>query len=227
MGMILPNMGTKKSPRRESGAALTGNRPRPLSSGLANALFTATQQRVIGLLFGHPERSFYVSEMLARTGSGTGALRRELDRLQEAGLVTAQTVGNQRHYQANANSPVFQELVQLVRKTVGAVEPIRDALDSVRDKLAVALLYGSAVKGTDQSSSDFDLLVVSDDLTLEALYAALAPAEASLGRRIQPTLYTQAEYRRRRQSDQSFVSRVLADETLVLIGDPDVPGAAR
>ena len=195
--------------------------------GLADALFTTTQQRVLGLLFGHPERSFYVSEILARTRGGTGAMQRELGRLSAAGPITVRRIGNQRHYQANPESPVYHELVQIVRKTVGAADGVFAALQSIAGQVQLALLYGSAAKGADTAASDLDLLVVSDALTLEALYRALAQAESSLGRKIQPTLYTTAEYRRRRQTDDSFVNRVLAGDTLMLIGDPDAVGSAR
>jgi len=195
--------------------------------GLADALFTTTQQRLLGLLFGHPERSFYVSEILARTRGGTGAMQRELSRLSAAGLITVRRIGNQRHYQANPESPLYHELVQIVRKTVGAADDVFVALQSIAGQVQLALLYGSAAKGADTAASDLDLLVVSDALTLEALYRALAQAESSLGRKIQPTLYTTAEYRRRRQTDDSFVNRVLAGDTLVLIGDPDAVGSAR
>jgi predicted nucleotidyltransferase len=215
-------MGNKRAQSRLPAGDLTR-----LASGVAGALFTTTQQRVIGLLFGHPERSFYVSEMLAKTQSGAGALHRELNRLSSAGLVTVRAIGNQRHYQANPDSPVFGELVQIVRKTVGAVEPIRVALEDVADQIILALLYGSAAQARDTATSDFDLLVVSDTLTLERLYRALAPAEDMLGRRVQPSLYTTAEFNKRRHSDQSFVSHVLAGDTLVLIGDKHALGPAR
>ena len=86
---------------------------------LADALFTATQQRVLALLFGEPDRSFYTSELIARIGAGSGAVQRELKRLAGSGLVTVKRIGNQKHYQANPDSPVFEELCCLVRKTVG------------------------------------------------------------------------------------------------------------
>ena len=85
----------------------------------ADALFTATQQRVLALLFGEPGRSFYTSELIDRIGAGSGAVQRELKRLAESGLVTVKRIGNQKHYQANPDSPVFEELCGLVRKTVG------------------------------------------------------------------------------------------------------------
>jgi len=83
-------------------------------------LFTTTQQRVLALLFGQPERSFYASELIARTRSGSGAVQRELKRLVSYGLVTVRPIGNQKHYQANPNSPVFNELRGLVKKALCA-----------------------------------------------------------------------------------------------------------
>ena len=119
MGTTLPAMGkpttTKRSRPTRRKAAADSTAP----TSLADALFTATQQRVLALLFGEPERSFYTSELIDRIGAGSGAVQRELKRLAESGLVTVKRIGNQKHYQANPDSPVFNELCGLVRKTVG------------------------------------------------------------------------------------------------------------
>ena len=82
--------------------------PRPASRGLADALFTKVQQRVLGVLFGNPRRSFYANEVIGLACSGTGAVQRELQRLEASGLVTVVRVGKQKHYQANAASAVFE-----------------------------------------------------------------------------------------------------------------------
>ncbi len=155
---------------------------------LANALFTTTQQRVLGLLFGQPQRSFFATELIALTGSGSGAVQRELHRLAASGLVTVTRVGNQKHFQANPSSPVFKELRSLVIKTIGLADPIRHALAPLAEKIDLALLYGSVPKGTDTAGSDIDLLVVADELSLEELFAVLADVETSLDRKINPTL---------------------------------------
>src|ERR1700730_4904948 len=110
------------------------------ASGLAAALFTSTQQRVLGLLFGQPERTFYASEMIKLAKTGSGAVQRELSRLEAAGLVTARRIGSQRHYQANPHSPLFKELRSIIRKTVGLVEPLRQALAPVASKIASAFV---------------------------------------------------------------------------------------
>ena len=224
MGIRMPEMGnittTRGSrPARRKAAASLPTAP----TSLADALFTTTQQRVLALLFGQPARSFYASEMIERTGSGSGAVQRELKRLASSGLVTVKRIGNQKHYQANPNSPVFAELHGLVNKTVALVEPIREAMTPLADRVKLALLYGSVVKGTDTATSDIDILIVADRVTLEDVYSTLAPMEAELDRKISPTLYTPREFADRKASNNPFLTRVLTGEHLVLMGNVHEP----
>jgi predicted nucleotidyltransferase len=217
----MPNMGslaTKGSRPDRRKAAASGQ---TVSYSLADALFTTTQQRVLALLFGQPGRSFFATELIELTGSGSGAVQRELKRLTSSGLITVTPIGKQKHYQANPDSPVFAELRGLVLKTVALVEPIRQALEQIADRITLALLYGSVVKGTDTAASDIDLLIVAEGVTLEDIYAVLAPVEADLGRRISPTLYTPQEFAERKASNSAFLTRVLSGEHLVLIGGED------
>ncbi|MGP1680604.1 MAG: nucleotidyltransferase domain-containing protein [Burkholderiales bacterium] len=197
-------------------------------TGLADALFSGTQQRVLGLLFGQPGRSFFATELIGLVGAGSGAVQRELQRLAESGLVVVTRVGNQKHYQANSDAPVFEELRGLVAKTVGLVDPLRAALLTLGERIQLALVYGSVAKSTETAMSDIDVLIVADNLTLEDVYTALAPAEQQLARRVNPTLYTREEFARRRNAGNPFLAKVLAGETLPLIGkETDVPVAAR
>lgn len=193
---------------------------------LADALFTRTQQRVLRLLFGQVDRSFFASELIALTRSGSGAVQRELKRLAASGLVTVRDVGRQKHYQANPAAPIFEELRGLVRKTVAVAEPLGEALEPLAEKIELALVYGSVARGEDAATSDIDLLVVADDLTLEALYAALAGVESELARQVNPTLYTKAEFARRRAAGNAFLQRMMGGERLVLIGEPGGPSSA-
>lgn len=224
----MPEMGNVATARSSRPARRKAAADRAEASvSLADALFTTTQQRVLALLFGQPARSFFASELIELTGSGSGAVQRELQRLAASGLVTVKRIGKQKHYQANPDCPVFEELCALVLKTVAVVEPIRQALAPLAESIELALIYGSVPKGTDTASSDIDLLVVADDLTLEALYSALAPVEARLDRKVSPTLYTRDEFESRRADENPFLTRVLAGEHLVLIGGENGPPAAR
>ena len=227
MGIKIPIMGileisqSTRADRRKTAEA------NGLPTSLADALFTTTQQRVLSLLFGQPSRSFFASELIKLTGSGSGAVQRELKRLVSSGLVSVTRIGRQKHYQANADSPVFEELRSLVLKSVAMVEPIRGALEPLRERIVRALVYGSVAKGTDRAASDIDLLVVADQVTLEEMYAALAPVEARLDRRINPALYTRREFNDRLAAGNAFLTRVLAGEHMVLIGNGNEPAAPR
>ena len=113
---------TREPPVAREGSApyRVAGQPSPLApSRLADALFTTTQQRVLGLLFGDPDRSFFANELITLTGSGSGAVQRELARLESSGLVTAKWLGNQKHYQANKDSPIYNGLWNIVQNTVG------------------------------------------------------------------------------------------------------------
>lgn len=212
MGKVASTLSSRPARRKAAAESVD------VSTSLADALFTTTQQRVLALLFGQPSRSFFASELIELTASGSGAVQRELKRLASSGLVTVTRIGKQKHYQANPDCPVFEELCALVRKTVAMVEPIRQALAPLAERISLALIYGSVAKGTDTASSDIDLLVVADDMTLEEVYSALAPVESSLDRKISPTMYTKKEFADRRAASNPFVSRVLEGEHLVLIG---------
>ena len=221
-------MGKLKKPEparlsRRKVAATAADAP----TSLADALFTTTQQRLLALLFGQPARSYFASELIQLTGSGSGAVQRELRKLGSSGLVTIQRIGKQKHYQANPGCPIFDELCAIARKTMALVEPLRQALAPLDRWIRLALVYGSVAKGMDTSRSDVDLLIVADGLTLEMLYSALAPVEASLGRRISPTLYTKREFDTRRAAGHPFLARVLEGERLLLIGSEDDPAGTR
>lgn len=187
--------------------------------GLSDALFSNTQQRVLAFLFGQPERSFFATELIALAGGGSGAVQRELKRLEESGLVTVTPQGNRKHYQANPNSPIFAELCGIVQKTVGLAEPLRTALAPFSKKITVAFVYGSVAKRSDTAHSDIDLMVISDTLEYADLYAAMEQAATILGRTINPTIYTRQELAKRIKQKNAFVERVLAQPKVWLMGN--------
>ena len=192
-----------------------------LRQSFPDALFTKTQQRLLSLLFGQADRSFFVTELIELAGSGRGTVQRELSRLEAGGLVTTKKRGNQKHYQANARAPIFDELCSIVKKTLGVEQRIRNGLLPVADLISVAFVYGSLAQQTDSASSDVDLLIVSDSLSLEEVYALLEPLEHEIGRQISPTLYTSDEFEHRRSNANPFLTRVLAGPIELVAGSFD------
>ncbi|TMH39440.1 MAG: transcriptional regulator [Betaproteobacteria bacterium] len=194
---------------------------------IADALFSDSQSRVFRWLFGQPARSYHLSELRRLTRLGSASLQRELNKLADAGLVHSERLGNLRTFQANAESPVYEELVTLTRKTLGVEPMLRQAVEPLAPKVDAAFIYGSVAKGTDKAKSDIDVMLVGKNLTLSKVLELVVPLEAQLGRKINPTLLTSAEFKRRRADRDSFVNRVLAQPTIPLIGDVPGPGRAR
>lgn len=193
-----------------------------IKCSVADALFSGLQQRLLAVLFGQPDRSFYGNELLRLTGTGRGALQRELAKLVSADLVTVTPIGNQKHYQANAAAPIFAELRGIVMKTLGLADVLRTALNAVSDRIELAFVFGSVAKGTDIATSDIDLMVVTETLTYADLFEGLAAAEQVLGRKVNPTLYTSAALAEKVRTENSFVLRVLSQPKIFLIGAEDV-----
>jgi predicted nucleotidyltransferase len=194
---------------------------------LAAALFSDSQSRVFKWIFGHPDRSFHLSELRRLTGLGSASLQRELNRLTDAGLVRSERVGNLRRFQANAQSPVAGELLSLARKLLGIDSQLRDALLPLVPSLHAAWIYGSLAKQTDTAQSDIDVMLIGENILLGHVLELLQPLEATLGRKINPTCYTPAEFERRRGEPDSFVNRVLAQPILPLVGNLHEPASAR
>lgn len=194
-----------------------------MASSAADALFPQVRQRVLAVLFGRPDRSFYANELIALAQSGKGAVQRELESLSQAGLITAERRGNQKHFQANAASPVYAELRGLVLKTMGLADVLTAALAPLAPRIEQAFVFGSLAQGHDTAKSDVDLLVVSPDLAYGELFGALDQASSTLGRTVNPTLYAPDEFAQRLAQDNAFVSRVMEQPKIWLMRQKDSP----
>jgi predicted nucleotidyltransferase len=204
-GIIEPNLGMNTSAHIQKATP-------------ADALFPKVRQRVLAVLFVSPDRSFYANEIIALAQSGTGAVQRELASLVDAGLVSVRKQGNQRHYQADASAPMFAELRGLVLKTMGLADVLRAALAPIAGQIAQAFVFGSMARQQDKAQSDVDLLIVSASLGYADVFGALENASATLGRSINPAIYTPDDFMRRVAQDNAFISRVMQQPKIWLIG---------
>jgi predicted nucleotidyltransferase len=198
---MLPNMGNRDS-----------------TLGISDALFSKVQQRVLALLFGQPDRSFYTSEILRNVNSGVGAVDRELNRLHRCGLVTAERVGNQKHYRANKDAPIFGELRGLLEKTVNVTEPLKKSFERYASGIHSAFVFGSVAKGSDTADSDVDILVIGDDLNYSDLYTAAQEAEQTLKRPVHPLFMSSQDWHRHASDDGSVINKISQSPKLFFIG---------
>src|SRR4029077_13143904 len=127
---------------------------------VATKLFAKLTRELLALLYGDPERSLYLRELVRLTGASPGAAQREVGELTKAGLLIRSRRGRQVFYQANRSTPVFAELRGLLEKTMGTADVLRAALAPLADRIEAAALFGSVVTGTGGPTSDIDLLVI-------------------------------------------------------------------
>jgi predicted nucleotidyltransferase len=201
----------------------TSQREKPRSvTSLGDALFSGTRQRVLGLLFGNPGRSYYARELIRLAAGGAGAVQRELERLSQSGLVTVRSIGNQKHYQANPASPVFAELCAVARKSFALADPLREALQPLDARIEAAFVYGSVARREDTATSDVDLMVIADKLSYGDLLKALEPLAETIGRRVNPTAMSRREWTKRVTTLSAFASRLMTQPKIWLIGNEDV-----
>ncbi|WP_067516806.1 nucleotidyltransferase domain-containing protein [Endozoicomonas ascidiicola] len=189
-------------------------------TAIASVLFTKTQQRLLAVLYGKPDTSFYLNEIVRLAGMGKGTVVREIKKMTGAGLLTTHQQGNQQHYQANPANPIFEELKAITRKTFGAQGVIKEALASVLVHCELAFIYGSVAKGEEHAGSDIDVLLVGQNLSYADIMERLESAEKQLGRVINPTIFSPDEFHQRKKNQQSFVTRLMEQPKLWLSSPP-------
>lgn len=204
MGIIIPIMGTEKS------------------SSSANILFSKVQKSVLKLLYLNQNLDFHTNEIIRLSQAGRGAVQRELEKLTQAGLVIVKPVGNQKRYQANQSLSFYSELRNIIIKTFGLADILSQELKRLLpSRIKIAFIYGSFAKQMDTEKSDIDLMLIGDDLTYADTFQVLHVIESSLSRKINPTFYSPSEWRRKCNDDSHFVSRVIEQPKIFLIGTED------
>lgn len=185
---------------------------------LSSALFGKTRRNVLGLLFAEPDKTFYLREIVRRTGAGQGAVQRELRRLSDAGIIKREGSGRVITYRADPGSPIFDELRGLLTKTVGVLEHLRQALWPLRNRVDVGFVYGSYAKETRlRPGSDIDLMIIGA-ASFGEVVEHTASAQKALGREINPTVYAPLEFVQRLTEGHHFLTDVLKYPKLFLIG---------
>ncbi len=173
---------------------------------------------MLALLFGRPDESFYVNQIVQRLGSGSGAVQRELKMMAEAGIVVREKKGNLVYYRANSSSPIFEELKNIVRKTFGVADVIRESLAPVSKRIRVAFVFGSVARSMDDRASDIDIMVIGG-VSFADVSSSISQAEKLIQREINPVVYPPAEFKQKVKEDHHFVKTVLEGEKIFLIGD--------
>lgn len=186
----------------------------------AATLFGKTRRAVLAKLFLEPQREYRLRELARLTGISSGTVQYELRQLAAAALVRRTQRNDLITYRANADSPIFAELRAIVEKTSGIGDLVRQALSPAAGRIRLAFIYGSIAKGINRARSDLDLLVVGT-ISFGELVRSLQPAEEKIGREISPRLFSGTEFRRRLRHRDRFLTSIMQEPKIVLLGDID------
>ncbi len=185
---------------------------------LGTTLFGKTRRAVLALLYSHPDESFYLRQLARMTAVGMGSLQRELKQLSEAGIIQRSEIGRQAFFKANPDCPIYPELRDLIIKTFGVADVLRQALAPLADTILVAFIFGSMVSGEINQSSDLDVMVIGD-ISFADVVSALSPVQEVLSREINPAVYPPGEFKTKSSADQHFIKSVLSSPKIFLIGN--------
>ena len=185
-----------------------------------DALFPETRQAILATMLLDPERSWYLSDLAAHLSRrNPSSLQRELESLVAAEILVRKQHGNRVYFRANRECPIYPELAGLLAKTAGLVEVIRRALANLVERIQIAFIHGSIARGEERAASDVDLLIVGS-VGLAEVSLALRPAEERLGRAVNASIYTAAEFAAKVAAGNHFLSAVVKRDKVFLIGSP-------
>jgi len=188
-----------------------------IGSGIGQALFPKIRRKVLALFLLNPHKKFYFRETVRLLGDTPGSLQRELKSLTEVGVLTMEPIGIQKFYQANQNSPVFNDLKSIAEKTFGIVDILKDVLKGYSDNIQFAFIYGSIAEGKDTGSSDIDLMVIGS-ISFRELVSITKPVEENMQRPLNPTLYTLDELKKKTKEQNNFLKNVMKSKKLFIVG---------
>jgi predicted nucleotidyltransferase len=183
-----------------------------------DALLPAIRQGILAAMLLEPEREWYLSDLAAHLGRTPSSLQRDLARLAGAGILRRRRDGNRVYFQADSDCPIFSELRQILIKTAGLADVLRDALAPFRGRISVAFVHGSIARGDEASGSDVDLMVIGG-VGLASLARPLREATRHLRRDVHPTVYSPEEFAEKARGGHHFVGKVLARQKLFVMGD--------
>ncbi|MCX5804004.1 MAG: nucleotidyltransferase domain-containing protein [Proteobacteria bacterium] len=172
------------------------------------------------LYFTNPESSYYLRELERMFGIPVSILRKELMRLEGEGVFLSEKKGNLLYYRLNKDFPLFEELTNIVRKTIGIEGLLKDAINDVKG-IEAAFIYGSFAKGKEITASDVDLCVIGR-INEDQLIAKINAIEKSIKREINYTLFTPEEFKKKKKNKDVFILDLIDNKKIMLKGKEDV-----
>ena len=185
---------------------------------LAKILSSKIRAEIFRLLFGTNDKALHMRDIERRSGFAIGTIQGELKKLSKLDLVLKEVDGNRTYYRANKNHPLYNDIHNLVLKTTGLVDVLRNALET--QKIKLAFVFGSFAKGEESADSDIDLMVIGN-LGLRETTKLLSNTQEKILREINPHVYSLDEFIKKYKKNDHFVSQVVEGPQIFIIGSED------
>ena len=183
-----------------------------------DALFPKTRQKILAATYGQPEKWWFMSELATLIKTTPSSLQRELGSLASSGILRKRRDGNRLYFQAEADSPIFRPLHDLVLQTLGLPAMLKESLAPFAEEIRFAFIYGSVARQEDHALSDVDLIIIGD-MGLAAISPMLRELERKSGREINPACFSDVEFRKKLKAKNHLLTSVLKEKKIFLIGD--------
>ena len=183
-----------------------------------DTLFPGVRRGVLTATLTHPEKWWYLSELADFLHTRPSSLQRELAALVQSGILEQRRDGRRTYFKAETRSPIFRDLRGIFEKTVGLVPTLRISLQPFDSKIACAFVYGSVARSEERATSDVDLMIIGN-VGLAGLSPSLRRAEKRIGREINITNYSVAEFGRKVAQKDHFLTTVLKENLQFVKGE--------
>jgi hypothetical protein len=184
---------------------------------IGEVLFGKVRRNVLSTFVLNPDRSFYLLELIRLLDCGRGAVQREVSKLSGAGILIRKKVGNQVHYRANTDSLIFSELRSIFSKTTGLVDFLRNCIESCRDPIGMAFIYGDYALGKAEEDTPVNLMIIGDT-TMDALRSCTCDFAMEAARELHITVVDPYDFKRRVASADRRIRDILSSSRIFLSG---------
>lgn len=184
---------------------------------LLTVLLPTARAELLRLLFSPGAGEVHLRDLARQSGLAIGTVQKEIAHLHKHGLVVSRRDGNRLYYKANVEQPIFAELQGLVTKTSGLQKVLQDALAG-SEGIQMAFIYGSTAADKEQPTSDVDLMLIGS-ISLRSLIPHLRAAAETLGREINPHVFSAEEWTLKKSQGNAFIQSVLAGDKIWLQGN--------
>ena len=179
-------------------------------------VLTKNKAELLKIFLINPEQSFYMQEIGRALGKKPGVFQRTLNNFLEEGVLESERRANARYFWINKNYPLYRELKSIVFKTVGVQGSITNILTKIKG-ISFAFIYGSYAKDGEHRASDIDVMMIGD-INEGILISKFDQLEGRIKREINYNLYTLEGFKSDVKKKNPFLTEIMADKKIMLIG---------